>query len=209
MTEPIRHCADHGFVAGDACPLCEEGGQTVLTGDRRRRLSKFISGALRHFPADVGLSLDERGWTTEDALVRAVEEKYDWADSTHVSAVVATDPKGRFERSDDGQIRAAYGHSVDVTLEPAPTPVPDTLYHGTAPDNLASIRREGLRPMARQQVHLSESEPAARAVGQRHANEPVVLVVDAAGMLADGHRITRRGTETYTTDRVQPAYLDL
>ncbi len=31
-----------------------------------------------------------------------------------------------------GRVRAAYGHSVDVTLDGTDDPVPATLYHGTA-----------------------------------------------------------------------------
>ncbi|RKD93259.1 RNA 2'-phosphotransferase [Halopiger aswanensis] len=225
MTAPIRTCPTHGpFSAdeGDGCPACGERGSELLSGERRQRLSKFMSGALRHFPDDAGIDLDERGWTAYADLVAAVERKYGWADERHVAGVIATDPKGRFERtgsdggSDADRVRAAYGHSVDVDLEseaqsasdPTDSPVPDDLYHGTAPENLASIREEGLKPMSRQQVHLSESRKAARRVGQRHAAEPVVLVVDAAAMLADGRRITKRGEETYTTDAVPPAYLE-
>ncbi|SFB68483.1 putative RNA 2'-phosphotransferase [Halobiforma haloterrestris] len=222
MTEPIRDCEDHGPFATDdgRCPVCGARGDQVLSGSRRRRLSKFLSGALRHFPDDVGLEPDERGWVPDDDLVAAARRKYDWADERRVAAVIATDPKGRFERTDgtgtddeleslddDGLVRAAYGHSIDVSLEPTDGPVPDRLYHGTAPGNLSSIREEGLLPMARQQVHLSGSREAARRVGRRHDADPVVLVVDAAAMLADGHRIAKRGAETYTTDRVPPQYL--
>jgi len=223
VTEAIRICGKHGPFSAerDRCPGCGLQGDRLLSGSQRRRLSTFVSGALRHFPDDVGLELDERGWADYDALVAAVERKYDWADSGHVAAVVATDPKGRFERTnagagtgsgdgdagDGGRVRAAYGHSVDVDLEPTDAPVPDTLYHGTAPSNVDSIREEGLRPMARQQVHLSQSRDAARTVGRRHADEPVVLAVDARTMLADGHRIAKRGQETYTTDAVPPVYL--
>jgi putative RNA 2'-phosphotransferase len=217
VTEPVRTCADHGPFATDdgTCPRCGARGTVLLTGDRRRRLSKYASGALRHFPEDAGLELDERGWTHLEALVAAVERKYDWAGPDRIAAVIATDPKGRFERTGgadgDGsgdRVRAAYGHSVDVDLEPTDAPVPDELYHGTAPSNLASISESGLRPMSRQHVHLSGSPGAARRVGSRHANDPVVLAVDAAGMLADGRRITKRGRETYTADRVPPRYLD-
>lgn len=211
MTAPIRDCDEHGeFTDAERCPVCSERAPTLLSGDRRRRLSKFVSGALRHFPDDVGLELDEQGWTDYGDLVTAVERKYDWADARYVAALVETDPKGRFERTTDGaveRIRASYGHSVDVRLEPTDGPVPDELYHGTAPSNLASIRAEGLQPMGRQQVHLSRSREAARRVGQRHATDPVVLVVDTRRMLADGHRIAKRGRETYTTDGVPPTYL--
>ncbi|WP_306056027.1 RNA 2'-phosphotransferase [Natronococcus wangiae] len=217
MTEPIRICDDHGVFAteSEVCPLCDARGTKLLSGDRRRRLSKFMSGALRHFPDDAGLELDERGWTSYDAFVDAVEREYDWATAEHVAAVIAMDPKGRFERTagdasagePDELVRAAFGHSVDISLEPAETPVPDVLYHGTAPENVASILEEGLQPMSRQHVHLSESREEARRVANRHTSDPIILIIDAAGMLADGNRVAKRGTETYTTDRVPPEYI--
>lgn len=212
MTDPICTCEAHGAFAGDTCPACGGAGTRLLSGDRRRQLSKFVSGALRHFPGDAGLELDERGWTEYAALESTVCQRYGWAEPEHLEAVLATDPKGRFERDERGDrevVRAAYGHSVDVTLEPTDEPVPDELYHGTAPSNLPSIREDGLAPMSRQRVHLSGSSEAALAVGRRHASDPVVLAIDAAAMLADGRRIARRGPETYTTEAVPPAYLSI
>ena len=210
----IRACDAHGYFEGAVCPICGDGGRRVLDGDRRRRLSKFCSGALRHFPDDVGLALDDAGWVAVRELVAAVERKYDWADREAVAGVVATDPKGRFERtavdSDDGErVRAAYGHSVAVDLADTDDPVPGTLYHGTAPRNVDSIRESGLEPMSRQQVHLSGDVETARAVGRRHADDPVVFAVDAAGLQVDGQRVTRRGEGVYTTDAVSPAHLEL
>jgi putative RNA 2'-phosphotransferase len=219
MPDVIRRCSEDGFFEGDTCPICDREGTLVLDGARRRQLSKFVSGALRHFPEDAGIELDEAGWTAFTALRTAVERKYDWADSETLAGVIATDPKGRFERtgaSDEssagaagGRVRAAYGHSVDVTLDATDDPVPTTLYHGTAPRNADAIREDGLRPMGRQTVHLSDSVATAREVGRRHADDPVVFAVDAAAMQADDRRIVKRGTETYTTDRVPPAYLSL
>jgi len=206
MPADVRRCETHGFFEGRDCPICRAEGQTVIEGGRRRQLSKFVSGALRHFPEDAGLPLDDAGWTPLPELVDAVESTQDWADGEAVDAVVATDPKGRFER-DGEMIRAAYGHSVDVDLESGDEPVPDTLYHGTAPRNVESILAEGLKPMNRQQVHLSENVADAVEVGSRHASDPVVLEVDAAGMERDGHDIAKRGEATYTTDRVPPRYL--
>lgn len=211
MTDPVSVCDDHGYHEGAACPVCDRFGDEVLSGSRRRRLSKFVSGALRHFPDDAGIELDDAGWTPFDDLAAAVASKYDWASADQLEAVVATDPKGRFERSQrngDQLVRAAYGHSVDVDLDGTDGPVPDTLYHGTAPRNLDAILSEGLRPMGRQQVHLSGSVADAREVGARHADDPVVLEIDAAAMLADGLDVVKRGQSTYTTDRVSPAYLE-
>ena len=212
MPDEIRTCDGHGFFEGQSCPDCDAAGRQVIDGGRRRQLSKFISGALRHFPDDAGLELDEHGWTPFPDLVDAVESKYHWPDRETVDAVMATDPKGRFERDpgtggDPDRHRAAYGHSVDVVIEDDGGPVPDTLYHGTAPRSVDAIAEEGLRPMNRQQVHLSASVETATAVGKRHADDPVVLEIDASAMERDGYDIAKRGEATYTTDHVPPAYL--
>ncbi|RLN01741.1 RNA 2'-phosphotransferase [Haloarcula sp. Atlit-7R] len=219
MPDAVRRCPEDGFFEGDTCPVCDRGGSHVLDGGRRRQLSKFVSGALRHFPEDAGIEVDEAGWTDVASLRETVKRRYDWADGEALAGVLATDPKGRFERtgtSDEssaaaagGRVRAAYGHSVGVTLDATDDPVPATLYHGTAPQNADSIREAGLKPMGRQRVHLSESAATAREVGRRHAADPVVFVVDAAAMQADDRRIVKRGTETYTTARVPPQYLSL
>ncbi|WP_318567501.1 RNA 2'-phosphotransferase [Salinigranum marinum] len=216
MTDPIAVCPDHGPHATAVCPRCGARGERLLGGRRRRRLSTFCSGALRHFPDDAGITLDEAGWTPLDALVDAVDRQYDWAGDREVRAVVATDPKGRFETRDAGdgaKIRAAYGHSVDVDLDrdregDPDDGVPETLYHGTAARNLDAISDEGLRPMGRQEVHLSGDSETAASVGRRHADaESVVLAVDADGLAAAGFEIRTRGRETYTVARVPPRFL--
>ncbi|WP_101294672.1 RNA 2'-phosphotransferase [Halegenticoccus soli] len=206
----LRTCEAHGPFDAGVCPDCGARGRLVLDADRRERLSRFLSGALRHFPSDLGLSMDDAGRVRYAALVRAATDRYEWATPEAVEAVVATDPKGRFERA-DGRIRAAYGHSVDVDLGSGTDggAVPDRLYHGTAPRNVGSIREEGLKPMGRQEVHLSPTREGARSVGRRHAAEPIVFVVDSEAMLSDGLPIRRRGPETYTADRVPPRYLGL
>lgn len=211
----IGICDRHGYVSGTICPDCGASIDVVLSSDRRTRLSKFLSGALRHFPEDAGLSLDDGGWTAFESAVDAVTKQYDWATREHVEAVVVTDPKGRCERDpvgeggrSGGRIRAAYGHSVDVDLDPEETPVPDRLYHGTAPRNVDSILAEGLKPMNRQKVHLSGTRAAALSVGRRHADDPVLLVVDAERLQSAGQRVVKRGVDVYTTDRVSSEYLE-
>ena len=205
MTD-IYYCDDHGYFDTDDCPVCGDAGHRVLSASRRRQVSKFISGALRHFPDDAGLNLDDAGWTELESLISRTQAKYDGLDRKAIIGIIRTDPKVRFE-VDDGRVRAAYGHSVAIDLDAGGTPVPDTLYHGTSPDALASIREEGLKPMSRQYVHLSESISDAKEVGSRHAADPVILRIDAAAMGDDGHTITKRGKSVYTTDHVPPSYL--
>ena len=201
----IFHCETHGYFDATECPSCGATGTEILDSATRTRISKFLSGALRHFPDDAGLDLDAAGWTAIDSVVDRVGDKYG-VDREAVIGIIRTDPKGRFEVDRD-RVRAAYGHSVAVDLDAGGTPVPDTLYHGTSPDALDSITREGLKPMSRQSVHLSDSVDDAKAVGSRHAADPVILEIDAGAMRADDHTITKRGRAVYTTDRVPPEYI--
>jgi RNA:NAD 2'-phosphotransferase (TPT1/KptA family) len=46
MAAPVYRCAQHGYHGGDPCPTCGERSRQVLSGDRRERLSRFVSGAL-------------------------------------------------------------------------------------------------------------------------------------------------------------------
>ncbi len=202
----LRVCETDGYFEGKTCPACGASGRKILSASKRRQVSKFLSGALRHFPTDAGLTLDEAGWADWETVLDSTLGKYEWLEAEALEAIVWCDPKGRFERDGD-RIRAAYGHSVKVSLEAAETSIPETLYHGTSPDALESIRDTGLKPMDRQHVHCSGSVSAARNVGRRHASEPVVLAIDAATLSDDGHKITKRGTSVYTTDNVPPAYL--
>lgn len=202
----VQRCSHHGYFAADTCPVCDEPGTHVVSVSQRTQVSKFLSGGLRHFPNDVGIELDTAGWTVLDAVIERTAEKYEWADERVVPAIVATDPKGRFE-IDEGRIRAAYGHSVDVELDSSDSPVPAELYHGTPADNVTDILKDGLRPMSRQYVHLTDSVEEAEGVGERHARDVVVLRVDAAQMLSDGWDITKRGKTVYTTERVPPVYI--
>jgi putative RNA 2'-phosphotransferase len=107
-------------------------------------------------------SLPAAGGGRRGTLVAAAGDRYPWADGTALAAAVATDPKGRFERDGD-RIRATYGHSIDVDLEPTDAPVPDVLYHGMPRRNAEAIREEGLRSMGRQTVHLSETAATDRS----------------------------------------------
>lgn len=81
--------------------------------------------------------------------------------------------------------------------------------HSTGPENLDSILAEGLKPMGRQEVHLSGRPAKVREVGRRHADAPTLLEIDAEGMVADGTRITKRGEDVYTADEVPPEYVSV
>jgi putative RNA 2'-phosphotransferase len=176
---------------------------------RTVRVSKFLSLVLRHQPETVGLTLDEAGWVDVDDLIAACAVKGRRFSRAELDHVVANNNKKRFAFSADGRrIRASQGHSVAVELGLPPSPPPAVLYHGTASATVPVILREGLRPMSRQDVHLSAEKETAVRVGARHGR-PVVLEVDAAGLAAVGHEFRVSANGVWLTGAIPPERLRL
>ncbi|MGW6916766.1 RNA 2'-phosphotransferase [Kitasatospora sp. NPDC054939] len=174
---------------------------------RTVRTSKLLSRVLRHDPGSIGIELDAAGWVRVDALLAALSARGTRLDRAGLDHVVATNNKRRFAYSEDGlSIRASQGHTVAVDLGLAAAEPPSVLFHGTTGRNLDAIYREGLRPMARQDVHLSADTDTAVRVGSRHGR-PVVLAVDAAAMAAAGHVFRVSANGVWLTDAVPPQYL--
>ena len=171
------------------------------------QLSKFLSFVLRHKPDEIGLTLSLEGWANIDELVEkanAAGTKFDRAD---LLSVVASSDKKRFSVSANGlSIRAAQGHSVSVELGLPPQQPPPILYHGTATRFVETILSEGLKPQARQQVHLSSDEATAERVGQRYG-KPHIFKVDASGMHAKRFKFYRADNGVWLTDHVPPEFL--
>jgi putative RNA 2'-phosphotransferase len=171
------------------------------------RTSKFLSRVLRHDPAAIGIVLDEGGWVDVEELIAASTRAGRRFSRAELDHVVANNNRKRFAYSDDGlRIRASQGHSVEVDLGLASAEPPPVLYHGTATATLPLVLREGLKPMSRQDVHLSADVETALRVGSRHGR-PVVLVVDAAALAAAGHIFRLSANGVWLTDRVPPAHL--
>ncbi len=107
---------------------------------------------------------------------------------------------------DQTKIRANQGHSLSVDVELREAEAPAALYHGTATRFLDNIMLEGLKPMGRLYVHLSEDYDAAVKVGSRHG-KPAVLRVDAARMQEDGFQFYLSQNGVWLTKRVPRRYL--
>jgi putative RNA 2'-phosphotransferase len=171
------------------------------------QLSKFLSFVLRHKPDAIGLALDPQGWASIADLVERANAAGTQFGRGDLLLVVETSDKKRFSVSNDGlRIRAAQGHSTAVELGLSPQEPPNILYHGTATRFVESIRSEGIRPQARQQVHLSTDETTALRVGQRHG-KPVILKVEALHMHAKGFKFFLADNGVWLTNQVPPEFL--
>jgi len=149
------------------------------------RLSKFLSLALRHRARDFGLAPDAEGFVPLDPLLALIQTRFDPSiERDNITALVETSEPRRFELRGD-LIRATYGHSR-VAIDYPPSTPPEILYHGTRPAAIASIRKNGLRAMKRQYVHLSTTQHRAQEVALRRTSEPVILIVHALDAHAAG-----------------------
>jgi putative RNA 2'-phosphotransferase len=188
--------------------VSERETRSPTMNDRERiRLSKFLSRHLRHAPQDIGLTLQEGGWVGVEELLAACAGARVQITREQLNLIVSRCEKQRFSFDDSGtRIRANQGHSVEIDLQLEPATPPAVLYHGTGRKSLPSILEQGLQRMARHHVHLSVTMATARTVGARHGS-PVVLVVDAARLAADGHVFYCSENGVWLVDEVPPAYL--
>jgi putative RNA 2'-phosphotransferase len=184
-------------------------------------VSRMLSKILRHEPQLVGVTLGNQGWLDLVELIGAIERTARAPGASKsfrtlptitvelIQAVVAASDKQRFALSADGsRIRASQGHSVEVDLGYASKTPPAVLYHGTAVGNWERIQVEGLKPVSRHAVHLSAETETARRVGARHGT-PIVLIIDAAQMHADGSTFTQSDNGVWLTEHVLAKYLAL
>ena len=136
-----------------------------------RRMSKRLAQVLRHGAEELGLRVDDAGFIALKDLAGAVGMSI-----AEIEAVANHPGEPRFE-IDELRIRALYGHSLVVPdLPDLDIELPDTLFHGTSWDSLEVISAEGLRPMDRQKVHLTNNPAEALEVAKRHP-QPALLAI--------------------------------
>jgi len=166
------------------------------------KLSKMMTKLLRHTPKEFGLVLDPKdGSCPLSALLKAInaQPRWSWVKQEDIERVVRNSDKQRFD-IENGRIRARYGHSYDKIEYTAGEP-PAVLYHGTNKYSLPSILKEGISPMGRQYVHLSESTHFASLAGSRRG-ELAILKVDTQQAGQWGVQFYHAGGEVWLADEV-------
>jgi putative RNA 2'-phosphotransferase len=202
----IKKCQNHGFFRGETC-ACGEAGTLMLNDEQTERLGRFISGALRHFPDDLGLAMNQHGWVDVDVLVDAMRTRYKWSNRDKLFSMIESDEKGRYEIKGN-KIRARYGHSVDVDLDYDENTLPE-LYYGASREEVDILLEKGIRPVKQRYVHLSTSVDKAREVAKIHTEDPVLLVINAEEAHNDGVMMLSATENIVLADEIPPEYLSL
>lgn len=172
------------------------------------KTSKFLSLVLRHSPQQIGIELDENGWTNVNDLIKKSNLHDVEISFTDLKMVVDTSTKKRFAFNNDfSKIRTNQGHSVEVDLNYEPKEPPIFLYHGTAIKNLESINEKGLQKQSRHHVHLSDNIDTAFTVGTRHG-KPIVLKIKAHEMYEKGIVFYLSANNVWLVSEVLPQYIE-
>ena len=170
------------------------------------KLSKLMAYILRHDPAKFGISLDGYGFAKLSELIACIRSIHPWVERAHLEDIVERSRKRRFEIVED-KIRATYGHSIEVEPLAEPMAPPELLYHGTSPEALEEIKRDGLKPIQRQWVHLSISEEDALQVGKRKSQTPIILQIRAYLAYQSGVEFRREG-DIFLVKAIPPDFID-
>lgn len=174
-----------------------------------QELSKIISHALRHAPEEYGIDLDNEGWVEIESLLNAltaIDVKWKSLSVDVLQEMIDSSEKKRHE-IEGNYIRAIYGHSVDGKFNTHESIPPIILYHGTSRASAPLILEEGLKPMSRQYVHLSQLEKEAIRVGKRKDKIPVILIIDAAKAFSEGVKFYIGNDRIWLSDYIPPRFI--
>ncbi|MBN2110323.1 MAG: RNA 2'-phosphotransferase [Methanosarcinaceae archaeon] len=205
----IRKCKQHGYFRGELCPECGDEGRYVLDDEREERLGRFVSGALRHFPEDVGLEMDPHGWVDLDVLCEIMKKRYKWGTMERLLSLVESDKKGRYE-IDGPFIRARYGHSVDIDLiSDYPENDLTYLYYGVSQEEADMLIENGITPVRQCYIHLSTSFDKAMRAASIHTENPVILEIDAGSAQEGGIDIVVVNDDIVLAKSIPPEYITI
>jgi putative RNA 2'-phosphotransferase len=200
----LRECSEHGYFRGDVCPVCGEEGKFLMNEQELEQIGRTMAGVLRHFPEKFGLEMDDQGFINLREFVNALKnqsKRYHWLRPHHIIAIIETDPKGRYQISND-MIRATYGHSIELNLRLPTENIPDSLFYPTTQEEADILLETGLKPSDRKMVHLSKTYDDALSAGKVRTREPIILEIDAKRAIEDGIVIGQAGRTVFLAPEI-------
>ncbi|MGG1619419.1 RNA 2'-phosphotransferase [Paenibacillus sp. NRS-1781] len=175
-----------------------------------KELSKEVSYILRHAPWEYELEIVEQGWVSVSELIESLSKQAIWHDicENDLKQMIDLSEKKRHEMS-NGMIRAMYGHSLSKKIVKEPCKPPKYLFHGTSNALLNEIKKQGLLPMGRQYVHLSDDINTAMVVGKRKSTHPKILKVYADKAWNEGLTFYHGNDKVWLSNAIPSQYIDL
>lgn len=204
----INECGEHGYFRDECCPVCGEKGRFVMSDYEVEKLGRTMAAILRHGKFD--LAMDAQGFVEVQEIVDTVREfnsRMKWLRPFHIEALVATDPKGRYQVL-GRKVRATYGHTIKLDLQLPTDHIPLRLYYPASPEEQGIILETGILPSDRAMVHLSATYLDAERAGKARLDDPVILQIDTAACVAAGFTIERAARTVYLCDRVPPECIE-
>lgn len=179
---------------------------------KTEHLPIFLSYLLRHAPQEAGLDMDSHGWVSATQLIQRINATGRYQlDREILEKIVATDDKGRFRFSEDGQkIKACQGHSIPwVYPELEFLPPPQFLYHGTTTAAMEKILESGeIKKMSRHAVHLqADVRKAWQSAARWKGKIPVVLKIDATALADTGAEFGKAENGVWCCEAVPVGYI--
>lgn len=142
------------------------------------RFSRWMAYVLRHNPTRYGLTADQYGFVDLELFMRIARRRYPQASEETLKKLIDAGASTRFELVEN-RLRARYGHSIPVQPSGEPVEPPAVLYYGLEAMRLSAVLAEGLKPIDRQMLHLSDRVEDAWAMIRRKTPHPAVVRVDA------------------------------
>lgn len=145
------------------------------------------------------MKLDEGGWSDisiselAEMLSTNENDKFNWVTVKDIEEVVNTDPKGRYEISEEEPklMRATYGHSIqtiDLLKTPSdPEELPTIAFFGCSQSDISSILQSGINTSERQYIHLSVRKNDALAIARKkYSRGPRIVSINLEALAKSG-----------------------
>jgi putative RNA 2'-phosphotransferase len=181
-----------------------------------RWLSRYLCYVLRHNPQDLGIELDERGWTDMTVLLERLSTvKRVRVSLGELERLALGDRRRRYSIEGD-RIRANEGHTlpaVRLVNERVVEP-PQLLFYGLSKEALDPILKAGAlepgaggAPGSDGRILLTESASEAdRRSGCSPEEQPYIVVVEAARAAQNGIAFWRSEQGHYLCERLPMDY---
>jgi putative RNA 2'-phosphotransferase len=168
------------------------------------KIGRALAGMLRHGKS--GIEMDSQGYADiRDVLARVKTKnpRMNWLRAKHLEALVVTDPKGRYSIVGN-DIRATYGHTIDLDLDLDNENIPDELFYPASSEEAEILMESGIVPTDRSMVHLSLTFADAYRAGSVRMDDPMVLVVDTGLCIEEGYDIGKAARTVFLCREVPP-----